>query len=70
MGYTANAHLRTKKWEKGFDEGKGLDDVGLTPEIITWLEKGSVDISSTNSRRHAAVGSVQTNKSMHFYSCH
>ena len=33
------AHLRTKKWEKGFGEGKGLDDVGLTPESIAWLEK-------------------------------
>lgn len=33
------AHLRTKKWEKGFGEGKGLDDAGLTPEIMTWLEK-------------------------------
>ncbi|MDP3559651.1 MAG: MerR family transcriptional regulator [Legionellaceae bacterium] len=33
------AHLRTKKWEKGFGEGKGLDDIGLTPEIMAWLEK-------------------------------
>ncbi|MBI2785320.1 MAG: MerR family transcriptional regulator [Legionella longbeachae] len=33
------AHLRTKKWEKGFGEGKGLNDIGLTPEIVVWLEK-------------------------------
>ncbi|KTD36714.1 MerR family transcriptional regulator [Legionella nautarum] len=33
------AHLRTKKWEKGFGEGKGLDEIGLTPELIAWLEK-------------------------------
>jgi DNA-binding transcriptional MerR regulator len=33
------AHLRTKKWEKGFAEGKGLDEVGLTPKTMTWLEK-------------------------------
>ena len=32
------AHLRTKKWEKGFGEGKGLDEVGLTKELIDWLE--------------------------------
>ncbi|MCL9685355.1 MerR family transcriptional regulator [Legionella maioricensis] len=35
------AHLRTKKWEKGFGEGKGLDDIGLTPELISWLEKAT-----------------------------
>lgn len=33
------AHLRTKKLERGFGEGKGLDDVGLTPESVSWLEK-------------------------------
>jgi DNA-binding transcriptional MerR regulator len=33
------AHLRTKKFEKGFGEGKGLDETGLTPEIVAWLEK-------------------------------
>lgn len=33
------AHLRTKKFEKGFGEGKGLDDVGLTPVTVAWLEK-------------------------------
>lgn len=33
------AHLRTRKWERGFGEGKGLDDIGLTPEIMTRLEK-------------------------------
>jgi DNA-binding transcriptional MerR regulator len=33
------AHLRTKKFEKGFGEGKGLDEAGMTPEIVTWLEK-------------------------------
>lgn len=33
------AHLRTKKFEKGFGEGKGLEEIGLTPESISWLEK-------------------------------
>ncbi|MFO1257542.1 MAG: MerR family transcriptional regulator [Gammaproteobacteria bacterium] len=33
------AHLRTKKFEKGFAEGKGLGDVGLTPEIVSWMDK-------------------------------
>ncbi len=33
------AHLRTKKFEKGFGEGKGLDQHGLTPEIISWIEQ-------------------------------
>lgn len=33
------AHLRTKKFEKGFGEGKGLEETGLTPEIVSWLEK-------------------------------
>lgn len=33
------AHLRTKKFEKGFAEGKGLGEVGLTPEIVTWMDK-------------------------------
>lgn len=35
------AHLRTKKWEKGFGEGMGLDDVGLTPELISWIGKAT-----------------------------
>lgn len=33
------AHLRTKKFEKGFAEGKGLEEVGLTPESMTWMDK-------------------------------
>lgn len=33
------AHLRTIKWERGFGEGKGLEDVGLTPALMSWLEK-------------------------------
>lgn len=33
------AHLRTKKFEKGFGEGKGLDEIGLTPEIVSWLDQ-------------------------------
>jgi len=33
------AHLRTKKFEKGFAEGKGLEETGLTPEIVSWLEQ-------------------------------
>lgn len=33
------AHLRTKKFEKGFGEGKGLEEVGLTPDIVSWMDK-------------------------------
>jgi DNA-binding transcriptional MerR regulator len=33
------AHLRTKMFEKGFGEGKGLEDTGLTPEVVTWLDQ-------------------------------
>ncbi|ARG97699.1 MerR family transcriptional regulator [Legionella micdadei] len=33
------AHLRTKKFEKGFGEGRGLEGTGLTPEIVSWMEK-------------------------------
>ena len=33
------AHLRTKKFEKGFSEGKGLHETGLTPEIVSWVDK-------------------------------
>lgn len=41
MGCTVKkyAHLRTKKFEKGFGEGKGLEEVGLTPEIVSWMDK-------------------------------
>lgn len=35
------AHLRTKKWEKGFGEGKGLEDIGFTPAILEWIEKAT-----------------------------
>lgn len=34
-----NANLRTKIFEKGFGEGKGLKEVGLTPEIVSWMDK-------------------------------
>jgi DNA-binding transcriptional MerR regulator len=33
------AHLRTKKWEKGFSEGRGLTETGLTPEMVSWIDK-------------------------------
>jgi DNA-binding transcriptional MerR regulator len=33
------AHLRTKKFEKGFAEGKGLQQTGLTPELVAWMEQ-------------------------------
>lgn len=33
------AHLRTKKFEKGFAEGKGLEETGLSKEIVAWLDK-------------------------------
>lgn len=33
------AHLRTKKFERGFGEGKGLEQHSLTPEIVAWVEQ-------------------------------
>lgn len=33
------AYLRTKKFELGFGEGKGLEQHGLTPEIVAWMDK-------------------------------
>lgn len=33
------AHLRTKQFEKGFIHGLGLKERGLTPEIVTWMQK-------------------------------
>ncbi len=33
------AHLRTKKFEQGFGEGKGLSEIGLTAEMVAWIEK-------------------------------
>lgn len=33
------AHLRTKKFERGFGEGKGLSEHGLSPEIVAWMDK-------------------------------
>ncbi|KTD31692.1 MerR family transcriptional regulator [Legionella moravica] len=46
------AHLRTKKWEKGFGEGKGLEDIGLTPELLAWIEK------ATNAYWHDRIFSI------------
>lgn len=34
-----NANLRTKIFEKGFAEGKGLETVGMTIEIVKWLDQ-------------------------------
>ena len=31
--------MRTKIFEKGFGEGKSLEEVGLTPEIVSWLDQ-------------------------------
>lgn len=33
------AHLRTKKFEKGFREGKGLEATGMTAEMVSWIEQ-------------------------------
>lgn len=33
------AHLRTKKFEQGFGEGKGLEEHGLTSDIVQWMDK-------------------------------
>ena len=35
------ANLRTKAFEQGFGEGKGLDENGLTPETVTWLTQAT-----------------------------
>ena len=32
------AHLRTKKFEQGYGEGKGLQEAGLSKEGVLWLE--------------------------------
>ncbi|KTC96578.1 MerR family transcriptional regulator [Legionella erythra] len=50
------AHLRTKKFEKGFGEGKGLDEHGLTPKLISWMEK-AVD-AYWRQRLHQVLGQV------------
>ncbi len=34
-----HAHLRTKKFENGFAKGKGLEENGLTPDIVSWLDQ-------------------------------
>ncbi|CAN5429971.1 MerR family transcriptional regulator [soil metagenome] len=34
-----NLNLRTTLWEKGFKEGKNTGEHGLTPEIVSWLDK-------------------------------
>jgi DNA-binding transcriptional MerR regulator len=33
------AHLRTKKWEQGFGEGRGLEEIGLSIDEMSWIEK-------------------------------
>ena len=33
------ANLSIKTFEKGFAEGKGLEEAGLTPEIVSWMDK-------------------------------
>ncbi len=33
------AHIRTKIFEEGFGNGKGLAEVGLRPESVDWLDK-------------------------------
>ena len=34
-----HANLRTKKFEQGFGEGKGLKEVGLTKDMVDWMDK-------------------------------
>jgi DNA-binding transcriptional MerR regulator len=52
------AHLRTKKWERGFAKGKGLKEVGLTPEAVTWLDK-AID-AYWNERLYKILNQVGT----------
>lgn len=35
------AHLRTKKFEQGFGEGKGLDAAGLTEKSFEWISQAT-----------------------------
>lgn len=35
------AHLRTKKMEKGFGEGKGFEDTGFTKESVAWIRQST-----------------------------
>ncbi|MCB9492730.1 MAG: MerR family transcriptional regulator [Epsilonproteobacteria bacterium] len=35
------AHLRTKKFKQGFLQGKGLDEISLTPKAVAWLDKAT-----------------------------
>jgi DNA-binding transcriptional MerR regulator len=53
------AHLRTKKFERGFGEGRGLEETGLTPEVVSWIEK-AVDAYYRNLVRKtlAQVGKI------------
>ncbi len=44
------AHLRTKKFEQGFGEGKGLTEVGLDNQTWLWFEK------AVDAYLHAYVG--------------
>lgn len=50
------AHLRTKKFEQGFVEGKGLDEAGLTPEIVIWMDK-AID-AYWQSRIHGVLNQI------------
>jgi len=52
------AHLRTKIFEQGYMEGKGLKEVGLTPEIVSWLDK-AVD-TYWHNRIHSVLAKVGT----------
>ncbi|MGD9591662.1 MAG: MerR family transcriptional regulator, partial [Candidatus Berkiella sp.] len=35
---TKYAHLRTKMFERGFGMGKGLEQTGMTPQVVAWLD--------------------------------
>lgn len=40
MGSTVKiCPFKNQKFEQGFGEGKGLDEVGLTPQIVSWMDK-------------------------------
>lgn len=54
-------HLRNKKFEKGFGEGRGLAEVQLTPETVVWLEK-AVD-AYWRDRVRAILDKVETGAS-------
>lgn len=59
------AHLRTKKWEQGFGEGIGLDEIGLTPEQFSWLGKAVIAYYASRIRELLEqIGTISSSQSL------